>query len=347
MTDTQFIPNGSRPSGVVPAVPRVIYKTKRNNLTHEGRIGRIDQVETLNAFRRFSHAFNAVRPRLDPAQAGFLHNNGFLPDRGALYGLAAPATPEQAETAAPLDPWLSDFQASILPLANGRYGPVLANRLFYWRLYGKTLPLAPLVGAVEHGRLMRWRKDVSGQLLSRPMYTTQTDAPAFEQSPQAQGADRVVLDIPPQDDVSRVTRMLVLYDPKTRSPVIVHAVLLEGALATLDQSGSTLTSRRIALETGMAGPALRFTRGVAQPPKETDPEGTLLPNWWSMMLGVTSGLTRLPVGVVVQVDLLRNAEGTGTVIVDATDQIDVAGHQVHGPIMGSQSAVRFIREFGV
>lgn len=347
MTQTQFIPNGSRPSGVVPAVPRVIYKTKRNNLTHEGRIGRIDKVETLNAFRRFSHTFNAVRPRLDPNEAGFLHNNGFLPDRGALYGLAAPDTPEQAETAAPLDPWLSDFQASILPLANGRYGPVLANRLFYWRLYGNTLPLAPLVGAVENGRLMRWRDTVAGTVLSRPMYTTQTGAAAVEPDPVAGGSDRVLLDIPPQGAVSRVTRMLVLYDPKTRSPVIVHAVLLEGAIDTLDQPGTTLTSRRIALETGMAGPALRFTRGAARPPEEVDPEGTLLPNWWSMMLGVTAGLTRLPVGVVVQVDLLRDAEGTGTVIVDATDQIDVAGHQVHGPVMGGQTAVRFIREFGV
>ncbi len=351
-----FIPNGSRPAGVFPAVPRVIYKTKRKNLSHDGRIGRIDSVETLNPFRDFSHAFNAHRPRLDPALGGFLHNHGFLPDKGALYGLTPPE-PEDPEAGPaqndipdpePLDPWLSDYQAAILPLANGHYAPAIANRLFFWRLYGNTLPLVPLLGSVEQGRLIRRNAvNTGGTILSRPMHSTQTDAPAWEPDPQGGGIDRILLDLPPQGAVSRVTRMLVLYDPQTRDQVIVHAVLLEGDIRTLDQPGATLTSRRIALETGIAGPAMRFTRGMPIVPDVADPQTTLLPNWWLMMRSVTSGLVRLPVGVVLQVDLLRNAAETGAVIVDATDRIDAAAHQIHGPLMGGEVAVRFIKEFGV
>ena len=357
---TDFVPNGSRPAGVFPAVPRVIYKTKRKNLSHEGRIGRIETVETLNLFRDFSHAFNAHRPRLDPALAGFLHNHGFLPDKGALYGLAPPApqdpeaeledlsetdtTPPEPE---PLDPWLSDFQAAILPLANGRYAPALSNRLFFWRLYTNTLPLVPLLGSVEQGHLIRRDRRAQGTILARPMFTSHKDAPEWEPTPQGGGGDRILLDLPPQGAVSQVTRMLVIYDPKTRNPVIVSAVLLEGALDTLDRSGTTLTSRRIDVETGVAGPAMQFTRGLPVAPEMTDPDTVLLSNWWLMVRNVTAGLVRLPVGVVVQIDLLRTAEETDTVIIDATDRIDAAGHQIHGPVMGGEVAVRFIKEFGV
>lgn len=351
-----FIPDGSRPAGVVPAVPRVIYKTKRKNLSHEGRIGRIDKLETLNAFRDFSHAFNAHRPRLNPVPGEVLHNHGFMPDKGALYGLAPLASQElEAESEVaytpelePLDPWLSDFQVAILPLANGRYAPAITNRLLFWRLYSNILPLAPLVGSVEQGRLIRRDTErTEDMILSRPMHSTQTDAPAWEPEPQGGGIDRILLNLPPQGAVSQVTRMLVLYDPKNRRPEIVHAILLEGAIETLEQPGATLTSRQIEVETGIAGPAMRFTRAAPVAPEMTDPETSLLPDWWLMMRSVVSGLSRLPVGVVLQIDLISNAAKSDVLIIDVTDRIDAAAHQIHGPLMGGDVAVRFIKEFGV
>lgn len=333
----QFVPKGIRPPGLVPAHPRVIYKTKRNNLTHEGRIGRIDRIETLEAFGQFSRRFHAHRPRLHPEEAAYLHNNGFLPDKGALYGF-----PRED-----MDSYLSDFQADILPMANGRYAAALSNRLMFWRLYGRILPLAPLVAAVQSGRRIAMNRTAAAGdiLLARPMMTADRSAPLREDTPRDGGGDRCILALPGLPEEVRVLRVLVLYNPKTRLPEVHAAVALTGPLTALDQPGTALTSRRVDTETGIAGPALRFVRGAVGAAECVDRSSQALPEWWAMVRDLTAGLAVLPVPAVMQFDVIPGRDGV--LVIDATDRVDPAAFQVHGPLMGSRTAVEFLREFGV
>ena len=349
-----FVPKGQRPPGVFPAHPRVIYKTKRKNLSHEGRIGRIDRQETLDVFRAFSEGFHAHLPRLDPELGGYLHNHGFMPDKGALYGL-----PNEA-----LDSYLSDFQAMILPLANGLNLPATANRLLSWPLMRRVLPLAPRAGAWQRGRLQQITEGgdpTPGEtLLARPAETAQGPVPAPNQNqdkhlawhdrlpapPDAarnsHAADRLFLRLPAGSDQAEVIRIALLCDPQGNRPTVLSAALLEAGSGFATTSGAPVTCRRIDPETGLAGPALRFLRDTIAAPETVDPRGRALPGWWP---AVVSGLLLLPVWAVLQADVIE-VDGQ-PLIIDLTDRLDAAALQVHGPIMGGETAVRFIREYGV
>ncbi|MFC3612436.1 hypothetical protein ACFORG_01575 [Lutimaribacter marinistellae] len=348
---SMFVPDGLRPPGLFPAEPRVIYKTKRKNLTHEGRIGRMDRVETLNAFRDFSHAFNTHRPRLEPELGGYLHNHGFLPDKGALFGIS----PEMIDPEKPdehsdwLGQYLSDFQTRILPLANGRYSAAGGNRLFLWRLHRQVLPLAPLIGSRQSGRVIR-HAETGGPILSRTMETARSASPVWsrdlpEGETKTEAGDRVYLQAPQSDEKTRVMRIAILHDPRTKLPFVLGAVLLEAPLAELDAPHQEITCRRIDPELGMAGPMRRFRRGVVEKPELLDEAHRLVPGWWPALTAVLTGFRKLPVWAVMQIDIVESE--AGPVVVDMTDQLDAAALQLDGPIMGSEPAIRFLKEFGV
>ncbi len=347
---SMFVPGGVRPPGLFPAEPRVIYQTKRKNLTHEGRIGRLDRTETLNAFRDFSHAFHAHRPRLEPELGGYLHNHGFLPDKGALFGLSPelidPENPDEHSDW--LGQYLSDFQAAILPLANGRYAPAGSNRLFQWRLQRRVLPLAPLVGSRQSGRVIR-HGATEGAILSRGMNTGREGLPAWHDALPGAGTgdddDRVYIGVPCGQEAVEVTRIAVLHDPQAKLPFVLGAALLTGPLDALDAPGSAMECRRIDPETGMAGASRRFERGAVAAPETVDENSRIVPGWWPAVTAVLSGLRQLPVWAVIQLDVIDTAEGP--MVVDLTDRLDVAALQLDGPVMGAEAAIRFVKEFGV
>ncbi|WP_282027058.1 hypothetical protein [Limimaricola cinnabarinus] len=338
---TIYVPKGIRPPGVFPTAPRVIYKTKRKNLSHAGRIGRIDRFETLSAFRAFSHAFQAHRPRLAPDLAGYLHNAGFLPDKAALYGL-----PDDR-----LDSFLSDFQVAILPMANGHTAPALSNRQIFWRLYNGLLPLAPLVGTADRGGVHPVAAGAAeGPILARASTAAVTRTTLHARLPDNAGmsAEQIFLRLPAgQETGARLLRLAIVFDPGEKLPFVAGAVLLEGALDTLDDPGATLVSRGIDPETGEAGQAWRMTRGATTPPEPVPAEQAPRPvgEWWSTLMPLLAGLRRLPVFSVLQLDILETAGGP--LVIDATERLDAATQQVHGPLMKSAATVRFIREFGV
>lgn len=338
-----FVPKGIRPPGVFPGAPRVIYKTKRKNLTHGSRLQRIDQMETLTAFRRFSERFHRHRPRLSPEESGYLHGHGFMPDKGALYGLPRDD----------VDSYLSDFQVAIMPLANGLHAAAVANRLLFWNLYSRLMPMASLAGSFQSGRpVIRIPEDAGRVLLMRPMMTTDETPATWTQAPDKAGHDRILLDIPGGQECGSVTRMLVLCDPDTNMPTIVAAVALEGPPGSHDGTGATVCSRSIDPGTGLAGASLRFQRGKVAAPEQSDNRTQVeVSGWWAMVRDVTAGLAQLPMAAILQIDLIDwpdpETGAQGCLVVDVTDRIDAAAFQVHGPLMASPPCIRFIREFGV
>lgn len=342
---TLFLPKGMRPPGLYPAVPRVIYKTVRKNLSHEGRIGRIDRLETLNAFHAFSKEFHARRPRLDPEQAGPLHNRGFMPDKGVLFDLDDPARADQ---------YLSDFQARILPLVNGTRQSALQNRLLFWRLYRASLNMAALVGSVQNGRLaVSDDADIAGPFLNRPVLTCDATAPQYHadlSDIDCNGPERIILHMPQWQAAQRVLRVAVVHDPGTGLPTILGAVALalSDTLAPwqIDTSGATLRVARIDPETGLCGPYGAMVRDSLSPPPQADPDpAPPVANWWALRLALTGALARVPLLGAAQFDILETADSG--IVLDATDRLDTASLQRHEPLMGSDVAIRFLKEFGL
>lgn len=361
----EFVPESlRRPPRVFPAAPRVIYRTARDKLTHAGRIDRIDQRATLAAFRAFSHAFHAWRPRPEPPLRALLHNRGFLPDKGALYRLSDTASD------AVLDSYLSDFMVAVLPMANGCCAIALRDRRLFWQLYRDILPLAPLEGLVQGGRVIRAPGGAArdgnrpdGPVLARPMIAA-ADAAGAEPGPGVfwlerlaaaplDRGDLVVLGLPggvPAAE-TEILRLAIIHDHKARRPVVLGAVLLRGDPAGVDRPGAQVLSFPVDPDTGIVGPGLAFARARARAPvpvADLAPDlnrPRILPGWRSLHTRIVSALLRLPIGVAIQLDILRTSGGP--VVVDATDRLDAAGFQVHGPLLDSPAATAFVREYGL
>ena len=329
----------TRPPHVFPAAPRVVYRTARIDLSHEGRIKRIDRAETLASFRAFSDAFHARDTLTDPALRTYLHNHGFLPDKAALYGLPNAA----------LDDYLSDFLARLLPMANGHCAIALRDRRLFWQLYRDLLPLAPMAGMVLGGRLhLQGAHD--GPVLARALMS---DAPAPppalypgpEDAPRDQG-DLVLIGWPKSSDTARgILRLAFIHDHQADRPALLGAVFLHGAPDHVDHPEAQLVSAPVALASGIAGPARAFCRKTGQREDAGAIPAFVLAPWGRLVSDLTEGLLRLPIGVVLQLDVVLSPQGP--VVVDATDQLDAPAYQRHGPLMASPEARAFLREFGL
>lgn len=340
-----FMPKGIRPPGLFPDAPRVIYKTVRKSLSHEARIERVDGLATLQAFHAFSREFHARRPRLAPDLAAPLHNCGFLPDKGVLFDLA---NPDRA------DRYLSDFLARVLPLVNGTRQAAIQDRLVFWRLYQSLLPMAELVGTVRDGRMtMAAGQDDAGPFLTRPAMTADSgDAQlhAHLSDITGEGEPRIVLRLPEQAVTVRLLRIAVIHDPATRLPEIIGAVAipLDDSLPlwAVDRPGVALKVALVDPDTGFCSPYGAMVRDSLDPPPEVETEtAPNVANWWAIRFVLTVALARLPLIGAAQFDVLET--GDSGVVIDATDRLDTATLQRHGPIMGGEAAIRFLREFGL
>lgn len=329
----------TRPPYVFPAAPRVVYRTAREDLSHEGRIKRIDQSATLAAFRAFSDTFHARDTLRDPALRACLHNHGFLPDKGALYGL-----PNDA-----LEDYLSDFLALLLPMANGHCAIALRDRRLFWQLYRGLLPLAPMAGMVLGGKLLPGGTH-DGPVLARALMSdAPAPSPAFyptlDAVPRDQG-DLVLLGWPQTGDAPRgVLRLALIHDHQADHPTLLGAVFLHGAPDSMDHPEAQVLSAPVALTSGVAGPARGFCRKTGQRGDADRHPAFVLGPWARLMSDLTEGLLRLPIGVVIQLDLVLTPEGA--IVVDATDRLDASAYQIHAPLMASPVAKAFLREFGL
>lgn len=329
----------ARPPYVFPAAPRVVYRTTRADLSHEGRIKRIDQTATLTAFRAFSDDFQAQDSLTDPELRARLHNRGFLPNRSALYDM-----PDAA-----LEDYLSDFLVRLLPMANGHCAIALQDRRLFWQLYHGLLPLAPMAGMVLGGRL-RLQGTHDGPVLARAlMSNASSPLPAFypraEDVPRDQG-DLVLISCPRNSETPRgILRLAFIHDHKADRPTLLGAVFLHGTSDRVDHPEAQVLSAPVALSSGIAGPARAFCRKTGQRGATGAISAFVLPPWARLVSDLTEGLLRLPIGVVMQMDLVLTPEGP--VVIDATDRLDAPAYQVHGPLMASPEAQAFLREFGL
>ncbi|CAM3453857.1 hypothetical protein [Halomonas casei] len=113
---------------------RVIYKTRRNaDLSHLGRVKRLEHSEGVQVWREFSHTFRAQQGSLAQQDAEYLHNRGFFPNRKRLYKL-----PDTR-----VDAYISDLQASLLAQTNGKMRTLLENTNLQWQLYNQRIPMVP------------------------------------------------------------------------------------------------------------------------------------------------------------------------------------------------------------
>lgn len=111
---------------------RVIYKTRRSrDLSHEGRVNRLDSAAGLAVWQAFSQEFQNSAVQLSPSDRAYLHNRGFLPDKKHLYGLPSKQ----------VDHYLSDLQARLLPYTNGRSQQILDSKPLQYQLYNRRVPM--------------------------------------------------------------------------------------------------------------------------------------------------------------------------------------------------------------
>jgi hypothetical protein len=131
-----FVEAPCRPVGLKPR-PQAIFRTRRTDVTHLGRVERLDGEAKLQLWRGFADAFIRARPRLPPETAAYLLHRGFSHGRHVLYDF-----PNDA-----VEDYLSDLQVMLLPLVNGRDAIVLEDRPLFRQVFGNYLPLAPQASA--------------------------------------------------------------------------------------------------------------------------------------------------------------------------------------------------------
>lgn len=264
---------------------RVIYATRRSaDLSHEGRVKRLDKAEGVENWRAFSREFLEGARGLSQEDAEYLHNRGFLPDRKALYGLPN----EQA------DAYLSDLQARLLPLANGRARQLLETPCLQHQLFAGRLPMRSPDEPV-----------VSGPRL----------------------------------------KVLMMLDPASAA-LIPLAAVVERTECPLGRHSAK--SYRLSLNSGRVKSVVRYrTHSLLSGPRLPRPweRARFQASWRVVEREILAVISQRPLFTFAQLDIALG--GGGPRLIRLHSEPSVVPFQVHGPLMQSEAAVEFIREFGI
>lgn len=361
----QFVPAPYLPPGLSPR-PRVLFRTKRKMLVHEGRVRRLRGRENLEVWKRFSHDFITTPGDVPVETASYLLDRGFHKDKALLYGL-----PNEN-----VDDYLSDLQVALLPFANGRDGPIIENRQLFYQTFRDVLPCAQHLclvvrgkvvwlsgsgaGELDGGRLLAmpidqragesFVVDPAGRRLCRP----HGDQPYIELEPSlaAEPTDLVVVRDPEAGRRSERLRLVLIRDPRRHAPVLVGSALgmstpRSGAFATL---AAGAISVGVDVESGLMRQAVELAGGApvtveAHPDDGAPFAGRAVRHWWPVVEMAQAALLRLPLFSMVEFDFA--VSGERPILMDATARISASEFQVHGPLMGGQVARRFLREYGL
>lgn len=263
---------------------RVIYKTRRNtDLSHLGRVKRLEHHEGVQAWREFSRTFRAQQGSLAQQEAEYLHNRGFLPNRKRLYKL-----PD-----ARIDAYLSDLQATLLAQTNGPMQPLLESIELQWQLYNQRIP-------------------------------------TLAKQEQPTGA---------------VIKVILIMDPAGAGLVPLSVVATKKATtATVGMA----FSMQLSPNSGRTRSVARFnTSGTVVGPRAPVPwekyryKAAWLQAFKTIVLPIQNeslySFIQVDIDISTPTPMLARLAGTPT----------VEDFQVHGPLMQNQTAIDFMREFGI
>ncbi|MBF8223904.1 hypothetical protein [Halomonas sp. 328] len=264
---------------------RVIYDTRRSaDLSHEGRVKRLDKAEGVEAWRDFSQEFQRESCRLSQEDAEYLHNRGFLPDKKALYGL--PNTQANA--------YISDLQARLLPLANGQARQMLETPALQYQLYARRLPM-----------LASDRPPAPGPCL----------------------------------------KAVMMLDPASAELVLLAAVVERTECPRGHHTGK---SYRLSLNSGRVKSVVRYrANALLGAPRRPRPweRRRYQEAWRFAQQRILAEIAKKPLFTFAQLDI--DISGDTPRLIGLRSQLSVVPFQVHGPLMQSEVAIEFIREFGI
>lgn len=359
------LPRPTRPPGLVPP-PRVVFRTRRKDLSHQNRVKRLDGMRNLADWQEFSDRFIRSSGSLDAEISAYLIDRGFDADKSRLYSL-----PQED-----VDDYLSDLQVRLLPYANGADGPILENRQLFRQAFHGLLPFAPLVAVVAGGKVVsspasaKLSADEANWVLptvhtsGERMYidtvaaelvspTQRVPCPDIWAALADAGTDALVVRCPGSAGLLDRLRVFVVRDPRSADPMVMAAVVAARTPASgpFDTLESGAISAWVDLETGTVSAAKHLVDGAPEDvdasmcPTDLPLIGRAVPHWWEVQHQIHQALLRLPMFSVLQVDF--SVGGAEPMVVDATARVEAAEFQVHGPIMGSQVCRRLMREYGL
>lgn len=268
---------------------RVIYKTRRSaDLSHVGRVKRLDHSKGVQTWRAFSHMFREQQGSLAQQEAEYLHNRGFLPSRKRLYKL-----PDTR-----VDAYISDLQVSLLAQTNGPMQPLLENTELQWQLYNHRIPMVA--------------------------------NPIKANSSQPAGP---------------LLKVILIMDPAGAGLVPLAVVATKKATTTT--VGMAL-SMQLSPNTGRTRSVARFnTGGTVVGPRKPVPweKYRYKAAWQQANKDIIFPIQKESLYSFIQVDIDISTPTPLLVRLAATPSVE--DFQVHGPLMQSQTAIDFMREFGI
>ncbi|AQU81872.1 MULTISPECIES: hypothetical protein [unclassified Halomonas] len=268
---------------------RVIYKTRRSaDLSHLGRIKRLDHIEGVQIWREFSHTFREQQGNLAQQEAEYLHNRGFLPNRKRLYKL-----PDTR-----VDAYISDLQASLLAQTNGPMQPLLENAELQWQLYNQRIPM-----------------------VANPTVTKQ----ALPTGP--------------------VLKVILIMDPAGAGLVPLSVVATKKATAAT--VGMAL-SMQLSPNSGRTRSVARFNAsGIVVGPRKPVPweKYRYKAIWQQANASIVVPIQKESLYSFIQMDIDISTPTPKLIRLAATPTVE--DFQVHGPLMQNQTAIDFMREFGI
>lgn len=268
---------------------RVIYKTRRSaDLSHIGRVKRLDHSEGVQIWREFSHAFRAQQGSLHQQEAEYLHNRGFLPNRKRLYKL-----PDTR-----VDAYISDLQVSLLAQTNGPMQTLLENTELQWQLYNHRIPM-----------------------VVNPMMTKQAQP------------------------VGAVLKVILITDPASAGLVPLAVVATKKATAA---TVGMARSMQLSPNSGRTRSVARYNAsGIVVGPRKPVPweRYRYKAAWQHASKNIVFPIQKESLYSFVQLDIDISTPTPMLIRLAATPTVE--DFQVHGPLMQNQTAIDFMREFGI
>lgn len=271
---------------------RVIYKSRRtHDLSHVGRVKRIDSDIGGHAWRNFSSEFRQSPIQLPKDEASYLHSRGFLPNRMFLYDL--PSTQ--------IDDYVSDLQAKLLPYANGSARHIIDNDLLQHQIYGNRVMMETNKKSVPLGRKRR-----------------------------------------------KTIKLLLMLDPARASLTVLSAIALVSSRKLLGNRTGVLKSLKLNPASGQIESLVRYHEEVGVTKKRflaPWDSAEFMNVWGKIKRDILPPLLKNPIFSFVQVDI--DASTGSPALIGIHSEPEVVAFQVHGPLMKSEPALEFIREFGI